>query len=95
MAVRKQKTETGVSGVEYLAPPHTVTDQEKTDVHAQASGTEHLEQRSQLDVQNLVYADDNEEPAIHIQTWIAVFAMCVLSYVQFIALTGPPLIVSG
>ncbi|KAG8425488.1 hypothetical protein J3458_002183 [Metarhizium acridum] len=43
---------------------------------------------------NLVYSDASQEPEIHLRTYIAVVAMLVLSYVQIIALQGPPLVAS-
>ncbi len=43
---------------------------------------------------NLVYNIIDEEPEIHLQTYIAVAAMLFLNYVQIIALQGPPVVVS-
>lgn len=44
---------------------------------------------------NLVYEDDDEEPELHARTYIALFSMFLLNYVQVLALQGPPAIVSG
>lgn len=42
---------------------------------------------------NLVYNDDEEEPEIHVRTWIALAAMFLLNMVQVVALQGPPAVV--
>ena len=39
---------------------------------------------------SLVYADDDQEPELHVRTWIAVAAMIVLNFVILVALQGPP-----
>lgn len=44
---------------------------------------------------NLIYADDEEEPQFHARTYIAVFALFFLNFVQVFALTGPPEVVSS
>lgn len=44
---------------------------------------------------DLVYADENEEPAFHHRTYIALLALFILNYVQIVALNGPPGIVSS
>ncbi|KAJ6442541.1 siderophore iron transporter [Purpureocillium lavendulum] len=41
---------------------------------------------------NLVYANVDEEPEIHIRTYVALAAMLMLNYVQVIALQGPPVV---
>ncbi len=43
---------------------------------------------------NLVYSDEEEEPVLHARTWFAVLSLFLLNYVQVLALTGPPEIVS-
>ena len=43
---------------------------------------------------NLVY-DGEEEPEIHMRTWIALASMFLLNLVQVFALQGPPAVVSG
>ncbi|KAK5095834.1 hypothetical protein LTS08_007971 [Lithohypha guttulata] len=52
----------------------------------------HLEDAAAQDG-NLVY-DGDEEPEIHMRTWIALAAMFLLNYVQVIALQGPPAVLS-
>lgn len=42
---------------------------------------------------NLIY-DGEEEPEIHMRTWIALASMFVLNLVQVFALQGPPAVVS-
>ena len=43
---------------------------------------------------NLVYVGE-EEPEIHMRTWIALASMFLLNLVQVFALQGPPAVVSG
>lgn len=38
--------------------------------------------------------DADQEPEIHLRTYIALAAMFALNYVQIIALQGPPVVVS-
>lgn len=42
---------------------------------------------------NLIY-DGEEEPELHMRTWIALFAIFVLNLVQVFALQCPPAVVS-
>jgi hypothetical protein len=44
---------------------------------------------------NPVYDHDDEEPAIHAQTWFALAAMFFLNTIQVFALLGPPAVVSS
>lgn len=53
---------------------------------------EHLEQPATQEG-NLIY-DGEEEPEIHMRTWIALAAMWLLNLVQVFALQGPPAVVS-
>ena len=53
----------------------------------------HLEETATKDG-NLVY-DGEEEPEIHMRTWIALASMFLLNLVQVFALQGPPAVVSG
>lgn len=39
-----------------------------------------------------IYVDD-EEPELHMKTWLALAAMCILQYVSLLALVGPPTVV--
>ena len=43
---------------------------------------------------NLVYDDNEEEPELHLRTYIALAAMLLLNLVQVLALMGPPSVVS-
>jgi hypothetical protein len=43
---------------------------------------------------NLTYDNVEDEPEIHLRTWIAAAAMFLLNFVQIIALQGPPVVVS-
>ncbi len=43
---------------------------------------------------NLVYAHEDEEPEIHIRTWIAYASMVILIFVQSLSLQAPPSVVS-
>lgn len=52
----------------------------------------HLEQIMTQDG-NLVY-DGDEEPEVHMRTWIALAAMFLLNLVQVFALQGPPAVAS-
>ena len=44
--------------------------------------------------QNLVYDAVDEEPQIHLRTWIALASMFLMNFVQTFALQGPPAVVS-
>ncbi|OAQ78164.1 siderophore iron transporter [Purpureocillium lilacinum] len=44
---------------------------------------------------NLVYSNAEEEPEIHLRTYIALAAMLMLNYVQIIALQGPPVVLEN
>ena len=43
---------------------------------------------------NLVYDDVEEEPEIHMRTYVALASMFLLNLVQVFALQGPPAVVS-
>lgn len=64
----------------------TKTASEKTSVQAK-----HLED-TVTEEGNLIY-DGEEEPEIHMRTWIALASMFVLNLVQVFALQGPPAVV--
>ena len=59
---------------------------EKTIVDAK-----HLEQATKCE-NDIVY-DGEEEPEIHMRTWIALASMFLLNLVQVFALQGPPAVV--
>ena len=44
--------------------------------------------------ENLSYDDPEEEPEIHVRTWIALASMFFLNLAQVFALQGPPAVVS-
>ena len=68
------------------------TDMKEAASHVESQG----EKESQVPIEeNLAYNIVDEEPEIHLQTYIAVAAMLFLNYVQIIALQGPPVVVSG
>lgn len=64
----------------------TLADAPESDTKA-----EHVEQTITQEG-NLVY-DGEEEPEIHMRTWIALAAMWLLNLVQVFALQGPPAVV--
>ncbi|KAK5049302.1 hypothetical protein LTR84_004231 [Exophiala bonariae] len=43
-----------------------------------------------FDEQNIVYEAVDEEPKLHVRTYVALFAMFLLNLVQVVALQGPP-----
>jgi hypothetical protein len=43
---------------------------------------------------DLVYDNDDEEPELHMRTYVALLAMFFLNLVQVFALQGPPAVVS-
>jgi hypothetical protein len=53
-----------------------------------------LEKPTRPPMENLVYDDVDEEPVIHLRTWIALASMFVMNFVQTFALQGPPSVVS-
>ena len=42
---------------------------------------------------NFHYEEVDEEPKLHMRTWIAIAAVCVMNLVQTIAVQGPPAVV--
>jgi hypothetical protein len=53
-----------------------------------------VEQTTGIAMENLVYDNVDEEPAIHLRTWIALASMFIMNFVQTFALQGPPAVVS-
>ncbi|CAG9993191.1 unnamed protein product [Clonostachys byssicola] len=43
---------------------------------------------------NLVYDNADEEPVVHLRTWIALASMFLMNFVQTLALQGPPSVLS-
>lgn len=54
---------------------------------------EDLEKTTSPPSGNLVYDHDDEEPEIHLRTWIAMASMFMMNFVQVFALQGPPSVV--
>ena len=54
-----------------------------------------VENHISLPVENLVYDDVDEEPVVHLRTWIALASMFLMNFVQTFALQGPPSVVSS
>jgi hypothetical protein len=71
-------------------PEHAPSLDEKQDF---STKEKHFE-NSPEEAKNLSYNDDEEEPEIHLRTWVALGAMWLLNYVQVVALQGPPAVVS-
>lgn len=71
-------------------PDHDLSVDEKQDFSMKEKHVEN----SPDELKNLSYNDDEEEPEIHMRTWIALAAMWLLNYVQVVALQGPPAVVS-
>lgn len=46
------------------------------------------------EVMNPVYDNAEEEPVLHLRTWVALAAMFVMNFTQTFALQGPPSVVS-
>lgn len=64
----------------------------KTPSEKVSADTKHIEE-TVTEEGNLIY-DGEEEPEIHMRTWIALASMFVLNLVQVFALQGPPAVVS-
>ena len=75
-------------------PPNGITSvtDEKIDVVNLPEHVENEDSNSTLSV-NLVYTNDDEEPEIHIRTWIAYGSMMLLIFCQNMCLQGPPSVV--
>ena len=71
------------------APERASLVDEKQDFEAKEK---HLETTGG-DANNLTYDYDEEEPEIHMRTWIAIGAMWLLNFVQVVALQAPPAVV--
>ena len=57
---------------------------------------ERLERKEQgTDTPNAQVFTEENEPELHIKTWLALAAMAVLQYVSLLALVGPPAVVSA
>ena len=61
--------------------------------HKNESTVDHYEHNTD-EHGNLVYDNAEEEPELHGRTYLALFAMFLLNFVQVFALQGPPAVVS-
>jgi hypothetical protein len=52
-----------------------------------------VEKTTSPPTENLVYNNVDEEPVIHLRTWIALASMFLMNFVQTFALQGPPSVV--
>ena len=67
----------------------TVNDPEKTEkMHL-----ENVTTNATSDDLNFHYDKVDQEPELHMRTWIAIAAICVMNLVQTIAVQGPPAVV--
>lgn len=48
---------------------------------------------SRIDRADMTYLGEDEEPELHLRTYIAISALFILNYVQLVALTGAPALV--
>lgn len=64
------------------------------DERSKPSDASDLEKTTSPPSGNLVYENVDEEPVIHIRTWIALASMFLMNFVQTFALQGPPSVVS-
>ena len=71
-------------------------DEKSLPTEVEKSSTPHTAQREDdiPEDHNLVYDDVEEEPEIHMRTYVALASMFLLNLVQVFALQGPPAVVS-
>ncbi len=69
------------------------TQRDHKDETPKVTEAEHGELAPESPLGNLEYREDDQEPEIHIRTWLAVAAMTILNFVALVALTGPPTMV--
>lgn len=62
---------------------------QKTDISS-SNDVMHLENIETNDNLNIHYDEVDEEPELHMRTYIAIAAVCVMNLVQTIAVQGPP-----
>ncbi|VUC36414.1 unnamed protein product [Clonostachys rosea] len=55
---------------------------------------EDIEKHTGPSENNLVYDNADEEPVVHLRTWIALASMFLMNFVQTLALQGPPSVLS-
>jgi hypothetical protein len=75
----------------------SITQSDKMDTAHTEKPASHVQQlediRTMDTLENLVYNDTEEEPELHIRTYVALLAMFILNLVQVVALQGPPAVV--
>jgi hypothetical protein len=64
------------------------------DYKHESQAVEDFEKHSGPPENNLVYDNADEEPVVHLRTWIALASMFLMNFVQTLALQGPPSVVS-
>lgn len=77
-----------------MSVPFASAEVEKGGEHVEH--VEHVEDTKSLDLNptvDLAYDNEDDEPALHSRTYLALVALFVLNLVQVVALTGPPMIV--
>lgn len=89
MAINTTDNEAPSKELQSSVPDHASSVNEKEDF---AAKEKHLEIARDA-ANNLIYENDEEEPEIHLRTWIALASMWLLNYVQVVALQGPPAVV--
>ena len=62
-------------------------------VHDEKTPTETQHLEKSITAENFVYNDAEEEPELHMRTWLALASMFLLNMVQVFALQGPPAVV--
>ncbi|CAI6094694.1 unnamed protein product [Clonostachys chloroleuca] len=60
----------------------------------ESQAVEDFEKHSGPPENNLVYDNADEEPVVHLRTWIALASMFLMNFVQTLALQGPPSVLS-
>lgn len=73
---------------------HDVEDEKGSEQYQMKQSPKQGPEDIKSDLGNLAYANEDEEPEFHARTWFALAALFFLNYVQLVALTGPPVVVS-
>ena len=84
-----------VAQIAIMSTTQATTEPDKGGQTAHHEDTVDDEKSQPASESNLVYSNAEEEPEIHLRTYIALAAMLMLNYVQIIALQGPPVVVSA
>ena len=74
-------------------PVNIMEEKDASGTREKPTEAQHLEKSVTED--NLVYDDVEEEPELHMRTWVALASMFLLNLVQVFALQGPPAVVSS